>query len=58
MKPNLHNIIPLTDIAPEMPLNRDDEQGLIFGADEIARLVKECHRRPATTIVDSDGEDE
>ena len=41
-----------------MPLNRDDEQGLIFGADEIARLVKECHRGPATTFVDSDGEDE
>ena len=49
---------PLTGIAPEMPLNRDDEQGLIFGVDEIARLVKECHRGPATTVVDSDGEDE
>ncbi|XP_039778099.1 uncharacterized protein LOC120645374 [Panicum virgatum] len=29
---------PLIGIAPEMPLNRDDEQGLIFGVDEIARM--------------------
>ena len=49
---------PLTDIAYEMPLNRDDRQGIIFGADEIARLVKECHRGPATTVVDSDDEDD
>ena len=45
---------PLIDIASEMPLNQDDEQGLIFWADEIARLVKEYHKGPATTVVDSD----
>jgi len=38
----------------DQPLNRDDEQGIMFGAADIARLVKE--REQQTQVID--GEDD
>ena len=38
----------------DQPLNRDDEQGIMFGAADIARLVKEREQQAEV----SDGEDD
>jgi hypothetical protein len=42
------------DITYEMPLNRDDEQGSIFEAAEIARLMKDIDKE----VHNIEGEDE
>ncbi|CAN6250835.1 unnamed protein product [Urochloa humidicola] len=49
----------VSNVTYDKPLNRDDEQGIIFEAADIARLVKEKKQEAAQVSdgEDSDGED-
>jgi hypothetical protein len=46
------------DVAYDIPMNRIDQQGPIFDAAEIARLVKECHNEGHQTHVEEEEDDD